>query len=175
MLSIKQKIFLNSLIITAILTSLVVFAVIPLKNTIAEQSELFKKERSILYSLAQKQDYMEKLKTKYQEIEPNLSLLDKYFLKTDEFVNFVVQLENAAQTTQNNLEVKITNRKEENLALQLSVSGPFPNLLHFVVWLENTAPLINIESFNIQRISGETPVLTKIGDVEAVLNVNFAK
>lgn len=175
MLPVKQKIFLNSFIITAILTSLVIFAVIPLKNRIAEQSELFKEKRSVLYSLAQKQDYMEKLKIKYQEMEPNLNLLDKYFLKTDEFVNFVVQLENAATATQNILEVKITNQKEENLALQLSVSGPFPNLLRFVVWLENTAPLINVESFNIQRISGETPVLTKIGDIEAVLNIKFAK
>lgn len=171
----KQKIFLNSIAITAILTSLVIFAVIPLKNTIAEQSDLFKKERSTLYSLAQKQDYMEKLKIKYQEMEPKLILLDKYFLKTDEFVNFVTQLENAATATQNNLDIKITNQKEENLALQLSVSAPFPNFLRFVIWLENTAPLINIESFNIQRMSGETPVLTKIGDVEAILNINFPK
>lgn len=178
MLPIRQKIFLNSFIVTAILAGLVFVAVLPLKKIIAEQSDLFKEERSTLYFLTQKQDYMEKLKIKYQEMEPNLNLLDKYFLKSDEFVKFVIQMENAAQTTQNNLDVKITSQKEEDIALQISLAGPLPNIIRFVVLLENTAPLVNMESFNIQRVSGEGLAGAKgakIGDVETLLNIKFAK
>lgn len=175
MLPIKQKLFLNSFIIAAIVAVLLLFAISPMKNKIVDQSGALEKKRSLLYSLEQRQEHFEKLKTKYQEIEPNLNLLYKNFLKNDEFVDFIVQLENNASQTNNKQEIKLIN-KEQQTDLQISLGGSFPNLIRFLAQLENSIPLITVESFQITRVSKKTLGVTgdlefSPGDVKSILNI----
>lgn len=179
----QQKIYLN-LIIFGLLICLVLTVVIsPLINRVKENSQTFQEKQRILFILKEKQDYLNQLQVDAQISQEYLEKIKGVFLQPEKAIDFITSLENIAWLTANQQEIQIlgSTKEEEqtkrpSLSFQLSLWGNFPNLMRFLIELENMDYFVQVEQLRIRRlserdISGQKLSEFSAGDIETKMNI----
>lgn len=177
----KRKIYLTLTIITGLFLVMIFGVIYPLISKIKSTSFDLIQKKEILEDLEKNQQKISRLEKEYQLIKPELIKIEQNLLQQPEkTLDFIVALEGIAQKSNNQYEIKpIEQPKKESsssLDFQVSLWGNFPNLIRFLVYLENMPYLIEVTKIQIQRISQEGIIKKEltgllIGDVATNLNI----
>ena len=132
-------------------------------------------------------DYLARLRGEYFDIESQIPEINKYFLSPDKVIDFILAVEEIATLSSNYQEIKgvgspapSTGGSEEKdvLSFQISLWGNFPNLIKFLVQLENMEYFIDIYSLQIARAGErewggleEKGIVVSAGDVKSIINL----
>lgn len=181
MLSPGQKIYLSSVITAIVIICLICFLVFPLIEKVKITSAIFWEKNRIFSLLIKKdKDYLAELEKEHKDYESSIILSEKAFLDSDKAVEFIFALELIALQTGNKHEINEivlpgTEKKEGILPFQVSLWGSFPDLIRFLVNLENMTYLVDVDSIQIKRLT-ERDVFGKkaglsIGDVESIMRI----
>lgn len=93
-----------------------------------------------------------------QQIKPDVAKTDQSFVSTRDPVQFIKSLENLAQKTNNLFEIhqitfsEETTPEENILPFQIYLGGSFPDLMHFLNYVENMEYYVKIESVQISQL-----------------------
>jgi len=81
-------------------------------------------------------------------------------LPNGEALKFIMMIETIAQSTGNKQEVSVvkasndkTSPKDTNINLQITLKGSFPNLVKFLLYLENAPYFSEIKSLQLQGMT----------------------
>jgi len=141
----------------------VCFLIVPLIGEIKDSSTIAKEENSELQTLKNTdRNYIKKLESDYTNARDNISLF-KINLNEKQIIDFIVDLEKAADRSSNYLEIKSAEFPGFNLA----IAGNFQNLMKFLGWIENSTYLISIESVNIRQL------IDSPGDLRTILEIKL--
>ena len=179
-MSLKSRIHLTLAILVIAVIILLVFLDIPLVKKIKTSSANIKEKNNLLASYEEKGgDYLTRLRNEYVESEPRISETRISFVESGKVIDFILALEQIAVLTGNYQEIRETTSKEKNiLPFQISLWGSFPNLIRFLVQLENMKYFINVDSFVTLRIEKRDlgsltnkGIVVSIEDVKSVLEI----
>lgn len=180
----KQKIYLNLIIFGLLFCLVLILIILPLINRLESSSQGFQENQRTLLILKEKKNYLDQLEKEAQISQTNLEQVQEFFLQPDQAINFIKTLENIASLTVNQQGIKIIaptkakreEKKEEKptLSFQLSLWGSFPNLIRYLIYLENMDYCLQVEELRIRRLperemSGR-PNLS-VGDIETTVNI----
>lgn len=169
---------------------LVFFVIKPLLIQVKHQSIKYQEK----FALFERRDglkyYLKKLEADIKIVQEKSPILKDTLLSPDETVDFVVRLEEIAAQTNNWQELSIPvhgeqsrtaskEKEEKHLSQEFEVSlkGNFPNLIRYLVHLENMKWLVNIDSLRISKIQEESrlgrewPEGISAGDVQTNLEL----
>lgn len=162
--------------------ALIVFAVIPLVNSIKENGENFIKYKNELVLTERKINNLENFKSVYSDYKPNLEKIDNLFADAEAPIEFLTFLEKTAQSSQIFLKVSSGRIQEDSvdswpsLVFQISTYGAPANFLKFLEKVENSNYLIEINNLTIKKLS-EKELQSKdlpnisIGDINATFSL----
>jgi len=186
-MNLKNKVNL-SLIILALLTIIsIVFVIYPLFSGIKKNSEELVSQRKNLLSFETNIKNLEKFKTLYQEIEPNLENINTLFVNPEAPVKFISFLETTARDCQVPIKISSTlpSKTERyiwpSLDFQITSISSFPKFLKFLEKLEAGPYLIEIRNLNIsklteEKIRSEEFEIFSLKDVKSTLSIKvFSK
>jgi len=142
--------FLGFLILSCFLIS---FLFKEIKKS-SKSLSLTKRELAVI---AEKTKQTSVLKEKMSIISPDLEKIKKVFINTETPIDFFQFLEKTAKDQQISIKTSISAKieKENALAFNLSLAGPFPNCLQFLGKLETAPYLIEIENFTARQLPQE--------------------
>ena len=97
------------------------------------------------------------LKEKMSILRPDLEKIKRVFINTETPIDFFQFLEKTAKDQQISIKTSISAKmeKENALAFNLSLAGPFPNCLQFLGKMETAPYLIEIENFTARQLPQE--------------------
>jgi len=177
-MSLKIKINLSIIILIVLAILFSIFLISPTFLEIKKSSRnlLFQKEKII--SLEAKAENLNKFRTYYQEIKPNLEKIDKLFTDPEAPVDFIGFLEKTSKDCQITIDIspalpmKMEQDLWPSLIFQITSTSSFPNFLKFLEKLESSNYLIEIQNLNIRRLD-KTELKDKfsLGDVKANLSI----
>lgn len=154
-MQIKQKIYLNSIIIVLFAFGLIYLADKPLLAEIQQLSQLVEQQQVIIKNpdfQVKYQKQINQLKSDYEEIQPKLSLLKQSLLHKDKAVELIKILEKAAQLNNLGLNIQILPEEKDGLNFALFLTGNFPDLLRFLEYIENSQYTLKITSLQIKNL-----------------------
>jgi len=168
-MSIKQKIYLIFTAIIAIFIVLILFVIKPFFLEIKKTATSVLESRERLISLeTMDEKYVKGIEKDYEDIIGKLVEIKKQFIDKNEAVSFFEALESVASSTNNEIEISVS----EFPSLTLNLFGTFPNFMKFLGWLENGEYFINVNSVNITRTSGEeAPETISMGMIKTTLKI----
>jgi len=158
---IHKKIYLiaGAFFLTIIL--LIGLVIFPLFKKIETDSQQLSQKKQAMDSLLQNWQSLENSKTDYeqmiQELNNQPALLDpaqaiKFILKVEDFADLTQNEENISVIPRANSSETI-QQKENVLEFQISLMGSFPNLIKFLIYLENAPYYNNVKSLQINRLN----------------------
>ncbi len=180
-LTTKQKIYLSLGVFSALLFLIIFLVVAPVVSQIRNDGlELVQKKQNmeLFYS-----DWrlLDKSHKDYQAMRAEIGGLPA-LLPKEEPLKFIVLIENIAQATGLRQEVSVIPAPNDNknaavknsLDFQIILRGRFPNLIKFLVYLENAPYYSNLKSLQIQRLSAKDASGASVssGEISATLKVN---
>ena len=179
----SKKIYIYSFCFAILCSLLVCFVVIPLLESIKENSKKVVLEKREQLFLSQEKENLKGFKAVFQEIEPDLNKIDTLFISSSIPIDFINFLEELASNSNVTLGVSSLSLKEKDswsiLELNLETSGSFVNFSRFVEKLENSIYLIEIYDLHIKKlgdISEEDMGVISIGNVAVSMSLRvFAK
>lgn len=163
MTSFHKKIYLTSGAFALGIILVISLIIFPLVQKIgADSQELFQKEKVVESFLQNWQD-LENSKKDYAEIKKELEEKPA-LLVPQEAIKFIQAMESFAQATQNYQTISVLKKTpsaeaeadvspENILDFQISLWGSFPNLIKFLIYLENAPYLTNVASLQINRLT----------------------
>ena len=169
----KQKIYLTLSIILAICLVSGFLVIYPLINKIKSSSLAFIEKKETLEILEKEQIEFNLLKEQYKKIEPELTKINQSLLNSEKTLDFIVALENIAEKANNNYEIKVTQLQKEPkekfsfLTFQIYLWGSFPNLIKFLIYLENMPYWVETDQIQIRPITQE-----EIGTKKGLVNLS---
>ncbi|MFH1129385.1 MAG: hypothetical protein V1686_01460 [Patescibacteria group bacterium] len=169
-----QKIYLTVGIFAVIVVSIIGFLICPLAGEIKKESSLLSEDNQKLLVLKKIDiDYLRQIEFKYKKIKEDLGML-KINLSEKQIIDFIVELEKAADNTSNDLKIK----SAEYPIFDLVLTGSFDNLMKFIGWLENNSYLISIESMQARKLTegdlfSQESKLFSIGDIRTILQIGL--
>ena len=153
--SLKNKIIIEGVIsglIVLILLAAIVFAL----GLVKTRGEAFLDQKKTMENFYSDWRNFEKARGDYQKFSSEMAGYP-ILLNEKESVKLIEALENAARQSGLLQEISVLNPKPEeeknSLKLQLYLRGSFPNLVKFLVSLENLTYLNNIKTINFNRFS----------------------
>ncbi|MDD2753242.1 MAG: hypothetical protein PHT44_01400 [Candidatus Portnoybacteria bacterium] len=176
-LSPKQRIYLTAAFWLAVLALAVFTLVAPLISQIKNDG----------LELAQKKQEMEifsgawqalgEVKNEYKNMQNELYALPA-LLDGSEALKFIVLMEKFAQATDNRQEVSVvapaagekTPAAKKTTDFQVNLSGNFPNLIKFLIYLENAPYYNNLVSLQTQRLPEKDGAGN--GEINTVLKIS---
>jgi len=183
-----KKIYLASAAFSLLIIGLLFFPVWPLLKQIKATSLGLAQKKQDIDSFFTNWQNLESSRQEYQEIQNQLKEHSS-FLPADSAIDFIMILENFAQMTENRQVIsavkKITPTDSatdasafKNPSFQITLWGSFPNLIKFLIYLENAPYFTKVDSLQINRLTErdltspekETAGL-KIGDVKSLINL----
>lgn len=154
-MKIRQKIYLNIIIIALLVFGLIYLADKPLLAKIQQLGQLVEQQQVIIKNpdfQAKYQKQINQLKSDYEEIQPKLSLLKQSLLNKDKAVELIKILEKAAQLNNLELNIQILPEEKDGLNFALFATGNFPDLLRFLEYIENSQYTLKITSLQIKNL-----------------------
>ena len=186
-MTLKNKINGCLIIFTLLGVCLIVFLIHPLFSGIKKSSQDLLSQRQTLVSFEAKVESLERFKTLYLEIKPDLEKISTLLVNLEVPVEFISFLEETSQDCQVLMEISPTSaartKKDPwpSLAFQINSMSSFPKFLKFLEKLETSPYLIKIQNLNINKLGEtglpvETQWLISMGDVRANLLIKvFSK
>ncbi len=169
-----QKIYLTAGIFAIIIVLMVGFLICPMIREIKKNSILTTEDNQKLLSLKKIDiDYLKQIEFKYKKITEDLAMF-KINLTEKQIIDFIVELENNAARTSNDLEIKSAEYPIFNLIL----TGSFENLMKFIGWIENNPYLISIESMQTRKLTekdlfSRESELFSLGEIRTILQIKL--
>jgi len=157
-MNLKKKVNLSLIILAFLGIILIAFVIYPLFSGIKKNSEELVSQRKNLASFEANVKNLEKFKTLYQEIEPNLEKIDTLFINPEAPVEFISFLETTAQDSQIPIKISsaLDSKTEEglwpSLVFKITSISSFPKFLKFLEKLETSPYLIEIRNLNISEL-----------------------
>lgn len=179
----KQKIYFTAAFWLVVLALIVAFIIAPIISQIKNDGLELAQKKQGMESFYEDWQILTKTQKDYQAMQSELNALPA-LLPSNEALKFIVLIEKFAQATNNRQEVSIVNNNEsiasaktaptakEAAKLQISLRGSFPDLIKFVVYLENAPYYNNIKSLQAQRLTQKENAGANSGDVNTILNVS---
>lgn len=184
----QRKIYLTLVILAVVIIVLLFFLIRPLVAKVkAVSNDFIEKNNSLLSFEERGTDYLARLRSEYFDIEPQIPKINKYFLSPDKVIDFILAIEEIATLSSNYQEIKGVgspatptdgSKKEDILSFQISLWGNFPNLIRFLVQLENMEYFIDIYSLQIAKVGEkewsslrEKGIVVSVGDVKSTINL----
>jgi Na+-transporting methylmalonyl-CoA/oxaloacetate decarboxylase gamma subunit len=183
-MEVKQKIYL---VLTGIiiLFLVIIFLVVPfLIGKIGKAASNLALQKEELEKIQGEQKDVLKWKKDYQEDRSEVDKIINGFITKEGAIDFIVSLEKIAQETGNRYEIKVVEKptssnqsadKSELLSFvdfHISLWGGFPNLLRFMVYLDNLSYAKEIQGLQIQGIVADDATKgVKMGDVSSVIGI----
>ena len=176
----QRKIYLTLVILAVVIIVLLFFLIRPLVAKVKAVSDDFIEKNNSLVSFEERgTDYLARLRNEYFDIESQIPEINKYFLSPDKVIDFILAIEEIATLSSNYQEIREVGSPEEDiLSFQISLWGNFPNLIRFLVQLENMEYSIDIYSLQItkagEREQGglkEKGIVVSTGDVKSTINL----
>ncbi|HRY52813.1 MAG TPA: hypothetical protein P5089_03105 [Candidatus Portnoybacteria bacterium] len=174
----KQKIYLTVFAWLAALVLLVVLIAVPLVSQIKSDGSELAQDKQDMESFYKEWQALESAQKDYQALQGEINALPA-FLPTSEALKFIVLIEKFAQATDNTQTVSVINKKDLSSAkkttdFQISLRGNFPNLVKFLVYLENAPYYNDVKALGAQRLSEKEGTEKNIntGDINTILTVS---
>lgn len=182
-MTLKNKINLSIFILIVLNLCLILFLIYPLFKDIKTKASEVTSEKQKIAFLEERAKNLEKLKLKYEEIEPKLEKLDKVFIDPNMpigFINFIEEIYKNPDILVKNpaFSEKIQTESWLILPYQVTFIGSFPNFLKFLEKLESSNFLIEVQNLNISRLT-ENELKSKdyekfsVGDVKANISIKI--
>jgi len=155
----KKRTSLSLAVFSILTIFLAVFLIYPLFERIKNNSETISLQKADLASLETKTANLKKFQNLLEEIEPNLTKMDKLFINSEAPVDFISFLETIAQDCEISLKISrsLSEKSKKDiwpsLIFQISSTGSFPKFFKFFEKLENSPYLIKIQNLNIRRLT----------------------
>jgi hypothetical protein len=130
-----------------------------LTDKIMSSSNLLAEKKGEIEATQKSWEQITRSQKDLQLIKPELAKIDEAFVPKNQPIEFINQLENLAQKTSNLFEIDLLTlggdpKKPENaIAFQIRLTGTFPNLMHFLRYLENMKYFAQVQSMNISRVA----------------------
>jgi len=163
MISLNQnkKAYLAGAILIVAALAILVFLIGPLFNKIKTDSLALAQDKQIIETSLQDWQSLTQSKNDYQQVKNNLNSLPA-IMPRQNAVNFIAGIENMALATGNQENISVlpaynsdSDLVKNSLPLQISLIGAWPNLIKFMILLENASYFNDISSVKIARISNE--------------------
>lgn len=173
----KQKIYLTAFIWLAIFSLVIILIIVPLIAQIKNDGAELAQKKQDMEAFYKEWQSLEKAQKDYQAMQGEINSLPA-FMPTSEALKFIVLIEKFAQATNNNQTVSVVDKKDTKdksaVDFQISLRGNFPNLVKFLVYLENASYYNNIKTLGIQRLSAEEDKKAQFatGDISTILTVS---
>lgn len=171
----QQKIYLTILAWLAALVLIILFIAKPLISQIRNDGlELAQKKQGLELFYADWQA-LEKAQKDYQTMQNELSGLPA-LLPANDALKFIVLIEKFSQATNNQQTVSIaaaktTGKQEKNAVdFQISLRGGFPDLMKFLIYLENAPYYNQVKSLDARRLTSKENEGAS-GALNTILNV----
>ncbi len=174
----NKKIYLfgGAFALAIILTiSLVIF---PIFTKIKNGSLQLSQKKEATDALLKNWQSLESTKKDYTTMSQEINQLP-ILLAPNEAIKFILTVEDFARATQNLEDISVasqlddatTNQQpEKTLDFQISLTGNFPNLMKFLIYLENAPYYNNIKSLQISRLIEQNSVSSN--DVNSIINLS---
>ncbi|MFW5885333.1 MAG: hypothetical protein ACOCUF_03855 [Patescibacteria group bacterium] len=152
----KKKVWGVLLSVVGILTLLIVFVVIPLKDKVYSQKDQMIKTRLEVEEKRKEIGRIDKYEKDLEYINKNKNMLDGFFLEEGGEVDLIEELEEMADKL--NLNIKIESSSEEKkkkneLYFDIDLKGSFEDYMEYVYKLENFRLLSRVEELKVEKIS----------------------
>lgn len=148
----RQKITLTSAATGVLIVLLLVFITYPSIKEIRSLNASIDAERIELEAqYVRGQTLKQTLKT-YQEVKPNVGELDRVYLKRGQELAFITALEGTADSVHINQQLKLNSpdpQKQNELPIELTLSGELPNIIRYLAGLEALDYYIDINTIRL--------------------------
>jgi len=184
----SKKIYFISSAFALGLVLFVVLVIVPLIRQISIDSQMLYQKKQTVDSFFQNWQNLENSKKNYDEIEKELQNKTA-LLTSDEAIKFILAVEDSARATQNHQTISVLEKapsadaqsktqKSNAITFQISLWGSFPNLIKFLIYLENAPYYNNISSLQINRLIANdvetlrNTVNLSVGDINSIITLS---
>lgn len=184
-LTIRQKIYLTgggSLVALVLFIGLIVS---PLIDQIHQESQKLIQEQQTIDSFYRDWENLRDSQKSHKDFQENLAKFN-VLLPPAEAIKFITAAEDIAQKTQNQEDISVLEKTsgepaaasaDAMLGFQISLAGSFPDLIKFLVYLENASYYNDVNSLQISRVSyseseAKQAQGLKVGDVKSTINLS---
>ena len=175
----KNKTSIALVAIVLIIFALCFFIVRPLLAQIKEESIKYQEKLSFFERRSELKNYLEKLESDIEEVLKKSPTFEAMLFDSDETITFVTELEEIAAQTSNwqELSVSVPSQEKQKFPFEefgISLKGSFPNLIRYLVHLENMQWLVGVDSLGISKIKGvreELPADLPASSIETNLKI----
>lgn len=171
----QQKVYLTALAWLAVLILVVWLIIKPLVAQIKNDGQELAQKKQAMESFYADWQTLEKTQKDYQIMQSEINGLPA-LLPANDALKFIVLIEKFAQATNNLPTVAVVasdpaaKQKIDGVNFQVSLRGKFPDLVKFLVYLENAPYYSYIKSLDARRLtSKENPEATD--GLTTVLNI----
>jgi len=184
----SKKIYFISSAFALGLVLFVVLVIVPLIRQISIDSQMLYQKKQTVDSFFQNWQNLENSKKNYDEIEKELQNKTA-LLTSDEAIKFILAVEDSARATQNHQTISVLEKapsadaqsktqKSNAINFQISLWGSFPNLIKFLIYLENAPYYNDISSLQINRLIANdvetlrNTVNLSVGDINSIITLS---
>lgn len=184
-LTIQQKIYLSGGCSLAALVLFIGLIISPLIDQIYQKSQKLIQEQQTVDSFYRDWENLKNSQKSQKDFQENLAKFN-VLLPPAEAIKFITAVENIAQKTQNQEDISVLEKTsgepgaastDATLDFQITLTGGFPNLIKFLVYLENASYYNDVNSLQISRVSyseseAKQAQGLKVGDVKSTINLS---
>jgi len=182
----SKKLYITGSALTLAIILIAALVILPLINQIKISSQELVQKKQATESFYANWRNLENSKKEYQEIQNQLKELS-FYLPSGEAIKFIQALEDIGQKTQNRENISVLKNtasgesanKENALNFQISLWGSFPDLIKFLIHLENAPYYNNINSLRISRLTESDSASTgketsglPAGSINSIINLS---
>lgn len=176
----KQKILITLIIIALIVFMLMFFIVKPLLGQIKHESIRYREKFSLFERRDELKSYLKRLEADIGVVQEKSPTLQGMLLDPEKTIEFVADLEGIAAATGNWQELSVPALGPEEVKQKfpfeeygVSLKGSFPNLIRYLVHLENVKWIVSLNSLGVSKIEAkkELPAGVSPGDVQTNLRL----
>ena len=184
----SKKIYIISSAFALGIILFIALVIAPLIRQISIDSQMLYQKKQIVDSFFQNWQNLENSKNNYDEIEKTLQN-KTVLLTSDEAIKFILAVEDSARVTQNYQTISVLEKtpttegqsktqKRNTIDFQISLWGSFPNLIKFLIYLENAPYYNNISSLQINRLIANdietlrNTVNLSVGDINSIITLS---
>ena len=174
----RQKIYLTAALWLAVLTLIIATVIAPMIAQIRNDGLELALKKQEMAAFSADWQLLEKDRRDYQAMQNEINALPA-FLPENDALKFIMLIEKVAQATGNSQEVSVDNADEANAGttsqktatdFQINLRGNWPNLIKFMIYLENAPYYNDMVSLQTQRLTGKDGQET--GEITSILKIS---
>ncbi len=181
----KKKLVIISSISIIILTLLVLFIIKPVILKLENSSGTILGKKAELESLTQKETVLPRQEKELENLKDKLPKILRAIPAQDEVINFIIDLEQIAHKNNVTQSINIkegtakAEKEEEGLresVFKLTLAGSFPDIINYIINLENLEYYADINSLNITHQVSAPETVSEVGPTKlepGTVNVNL--